>query len=138
MTACRSGFLKRRIACKLTRSSQKTCVIVWRVGDLRNDYWITYGPFGHPSASLATSSWDSIFRKIIYRNDSYSLYRAPRPQLYITKTQYSDRDLVQEVPVDASADNPSGASTISLVRQRQSAGKRRPCEIPTCLKRFQP
>ena len=33
----------------------------------------------HPSVRLAKNGWDPIFRKILYRNDPYSLYRAPRP-----------------------------------------------------------
>lgn len=35
----------------------------------------------HPSAALATSPWDSIFRKIVYHSDPRTLFRTSAPDV---------------------------------------------------------
>ena len=70
------------------------------------------GLASHPSASLAKSGWDPIYRKIIYHSDPHSLYRAEMPPLHVSDSGHTYPLLSNESDDLAIADAPDGDGTI--------------------------
>ena len=77
----------------------------------------------HPSCRLAKSSWDPIYRKIVYHSDPVSLYSTQQPELRVEVPAPRDGEHVLEPLRDQPADNQDLAPE-AIHMQRQLALRR--------------
>ena len=68
----------------------------------------------HPSARLSKSGWDPIWRKIVYRADPFSMYKAPRPQVDIQHPPAPPRPPDAAPPPEPAPDAPSASRAQNL------------------------